>query len=1483
MSDSDSDLFNTPNTKNVSATSIDDSLTEHHDPRSSIHAADDEDVDAVGSDDADFEVEYPPVFDRRGSDAKTSSSQSSTSGTKRKALFDEDEDIRNNPDLYGLRRSGRAKLPRQAMRDSSDSDSDVDSRPAKRRKAPAPRSSKPVSPELMSSSESESESEEEYAVSKRSKKRSTKSETSAAPSYAEVRFSTRRAAGRVSNYAEDDDDDDLLDDEDIEMAATPQYYTVPDETPAIDVVLNHRLKEDSDASLGLDLTRTDFEYYIKWQNKAHYHSTWESFEYLQQCRSFRRLENYLRKIWIEDLHIQHAYDVTPEEREKWNLDRERDIDALEEHKKVERVIGSRDGDEGLEYLIKWKGLFYEFCTWEDAELISEIAQDEVDRFLDRRSRNMASTKSESNLATRREHKPLREQPSYIKHGKLRDFQLRGLNFLAHNWAKGSNVILADEMGLGKTVQTVSFMSWLRHDRGQQGPFLVVVPLSTIPAWAETFDLWAPDINYVIYNGKEASRKIIKEYELLEGNNPKNVRFNCLLTTYEFCNSEATFLGQIKWQFMAVDEAHRLKNRESQLYSKLLQLKVPSRLLITGTPVQNNLGELSALMDFLMPGEVDMDIDLNAEEASEMIAKLNARIRPHMLRRTKEQVENDLPPKSEKIIRVELADVQLEYYKNILTKNYAALNPGFTGPKQSLLNIVMELKKTCNHPFLLANGEESILHGSTDRGEVLRKLITSSGKMMVLDLLLDRLKKEGGHRVLIFCQMVKMLDILGDYMAYRGYAFQRLDGTIATGPRRMAIDHFNAPGSADFCFLLSTRAGGLGINLMTADTVILFDSDWNPQADLQAMARAHRIGQTKPVSVYRLVSKETVEEEVLERARLKLMLEWITIRKGITDPKLSEKAQKAQHDLAQEPNSTDDIQRILKRRGQKMFEQSGNQKKLEELDIDSVLENAEELKTEQAAGLEADGGEDFLRTFDYVNVKVTEDELPWEKIIPQERLDQIKADDEAKKHQEFLNKAIEDAAPRKRRAAAAPVDNRAERKAKRQARAQVSEEQESDSESDDGPDPKRPLQEKEYRHLVRAFLRYGDFEDCPEEIITEARLKDRDIEVVKAALKEITDRASDELSKSYQHWQDLEKAGKVFTKKEKKAVLFDHRGVKRLNAETLVERPAEMRMLREIVASTADPKAFRVPEATKLTDYSCPWGARDDGMLCVGVARHGYGAWMQIRDDPDLGLQDKLFLEEHQVARKEERAKTGAKADGKAGAKSPGAVHLVRRADYLLSVLKDKTSNGTNTAARKNLENHHRNTKRTAGGDGKRNGIPRVSRGGKTSASASPAPGHPTKGRQHHREHARPSSNDVYSQRRPDSVEPHHSHTPKAERHDSRTDRDLRHDIHRKERRDSEDPHRRHHSSKDHHIRDHDDLDSGSRQFFKPIKSTFRELEKIKHNKPAKSEVDDSQRLNDKKKEVAILSEHLKVIGNFVKEQLKDQPSKTRAELEKRFW
>ncbi|TVY46119.1 Chromo domain-containing protein [Lachnellula subtilissima] len=1357
------------------------------------------------------------------------------------------QDASDDADL--IWRTGRPVQQRSIIEsDDENDDSDSDIIPTHRTKRRKQERSRPTSkretPILRSASHSDSDDSDTYGgaraktLTKKNRRRQLES-GNLAPIYQEKRWNSRRAAQVTAGaYQESGDGEEFEEDSD---AATPSYWApeVADNTPYVDLVIKHRLKDGVDINEE-ELGRDDFEYYIKWQDKSHYHATWETIESLAGMKGVRRLENYYRKTILDDIFMLRGQDVPIEEKEKWMLDKERDADALLDYTKVDRVIGTREGDEETEYYVKWKSLYYENCTWESASLVSELAQDAIDRFLDRSSRSLASDNKETNPNTRSAHVPIREQPPYVMNGQLRDFQITGLNFLAYNWTKNKNVILADEMGLGKTVQTVAFMNWLRHDRRQQGPFIVVVPLSTIPAWGDTFDHWAPDLNYVTYSGKEASRKIIRDYELLVDNNVKRPKFNVLLTTYEFILADAAFLSQIKWQFMGVDEAHRLKNRESQLYQKLLDFKAPSRLLITGTPVQNTLGELSALMDFLMPGELDIeeDMDLTADAAGDKIAALTNKIQPYILRRTKQKVENDLPPKSEKIIRVELSDVQLDYYKNILTRNYAALNEGSKGQKQSLLNIMMELKKASNHPYMFPNAEEKILKGSERREDQLKGLIASSGKMMLLDQLLTKLKKDN-HRVLIFSQMVKMLDILGDYLQLRGYQFQRLDGTIAAGPRRMAIDHFNADGSNDFCFLLSTRAGGLGINLMTADTVIIFDSDWNPQADLQAMARAHRIGQKKPVSIYRLVSKETVEEEVLERARNKLMLEFITIQRGVTDrekKELREKAVKA--GKIDDPKSSDDISRILKRRGQKMFEQSGNQKKLEELNIDAVLENAEEHMTEVPEGMDADGGEDFLKSFEYTDVKI---DLAWDDIIPKDQLDGIKAEEEKRAHEEYLKKVVEENAPRKAAVKNTAEYEREQRLAKKRERDQAKQEEldEKREAQANRADPKRDLNEKEARNLFRAFLRYGSLEERGEELIKDARLVGRDIEVLRAAIRSITDESDRRLREDAERIEAMEReSNKPLTKKDKKAVLFDFLGVKRLNAETVMERPGEMRMLKEIIAKVSDFRNVRVAEASKAAHYSCEWGAREDGMLLVGIHRHGYGAWVQIRDDEDLGLKEKFFLEEHRVDKKEERIKGDEKV-----AKAPGAVHLVRRADYLLSVLKAKHLN--NEAAKRAVENHHRNNKKQDRTNGHRR-----SETGRASVSASPAP-------QSKKTHRQPESRDrAHSQS--------HAHGGSS----SKPDLKRKHSAPDDERQ----RHSKHRKSEGSHSKLRHELDPVMKHVFRPVKENLRSITTTT-----------KERIKSQKERASILKTELVIIGDFIVTQLEDTPAMEKDSLRPRFW
>ncbi|KIM38257.1 hypothetical protein M413DRAFT_447993 [Hebeloma cylindrosporum] len=471
-------------------------------------------------------------------------------------------------------------------------------------------------------------------------------------------------------------------------------------------------------------------------------------------------------------------------------------------------------------------------------------------------------------------------PSFIN-GQMRGYQLQGLNWMVSLHHNGLNGILADEMGLGKTLQTISFLAYLKHYRDISGPHLVVVPKSTLQNWAREFANWTPDFNIVTLTGTKDERAEIIATRLI----PQD--FEVCITTYEMCLIEQSPLKKFSFEYIIIDEAHRIKNVDSMLSQIVRSFSSRGRLLITGTPLQNNLKELFSLLNFICP-EIfvqyeDLDSFLHKdssgteveEEKSKMVVEaLHKILRPFLLRRVKADVEKSLLPKKEINIYVGLSDMQRKWYRSVLEKDIDAVN-GLTGKKEGktrLMNMVMQLRKVTCHPYLF-DGAEPRPPYTTDE-----HLIQNSGKMMILDKLLASMR-EKGSRVLIFSQMSRVLDILEDYCLFRQYKYCRIDGGTAHEDRIAAIDEYNKPGSEKFIFLLTTRAGGLGINLTTADVVVLYDSDWNPQADLQAMDRAHRIGQTKQVYVFRFITEGSVEERMLERAAQKLRLDQLVIQQG----------------------------------------------------------------------------------------------------------------------------------------------------------------------------------------------------------------------------------------------------------------------------------------------------------------------------------------------------------------------------------------------------------------------------------------------------------------------------------------------------------------------------------------------------------------------------------------------------------------------------
>jgi SWI/SNF-related matrix-associated actin-dependent regulator of chromatin subfamily A member 5 len=643
-------------------------------------------------------------------------------------------------------------------------------------------------------------------------------------------------------------------------------------------------------------------------------------------------------------------EVEPEEIEGQNLDqavqaknRKKDQERLALIKQKQKLaieeiqeksgadLKKMTGPEKLKFILAQTEIFHQFIrgTHHSSEKgNSEINGSPVKRRTGAKRGEMDDAEeedaSEDMFIT---HWPI--SPPFVQHMKMRDYQVEGLNWLIQLYDNGINGILADEMGLGKTLQTLSFLCYLKHIRGVEGPHLIIVPKSTLGNWEREFKRWVPSMTVFSFHGEKDERAGQRD-------TLKKEKFNCILTTYEISIIEKAALNKFHWKYIVMDEAHRIKNENSLLAQIVRIFKSESRLLITGTPLQNNLHELWALLFFLMPQifssaddwEQWFTIDSNDEQekkkkGQEIISTLHKILRPFFLRRLKKEVDKLIPPKVETKLFVKMTTQQHQWYKKVLEKDLITLNTE-NGAKMRLQNILMQLRKVCNHPYLFPGAEPGppYLEGE--------HLIENCGKLVVLDKLLPRLQQKES-RVLIFSQMTKVLDILEDYMNFRKYNYCRLDGQTPHSERTEQIDEFNAPNSKKFVFLLSTRAGGLGINLATADIVILYDSDWNPQVDLQAQDRAHRIGQTKTVRIYRFVSEGTVEEKIIEKAEIKLRLDALVIQQG----RLLDRSQAL---------SKKEMLEMIRFGANAIFE-AKDAKDITEEDIDAILAHGEEKTRE----------------------------------------------------------------------------------------------------------------------------------------------------------------------------------------------------------------------------------------------------------------------------------------------------------------------------------------------------------------------------------------------------------------------------------------------------------------------------------------------------------------------------------------------------------
>lgn len=411
--------------------------------------------------------------------------------------------------------------------------------------------------------------------------------------------------------------------------------------------------------------------------------------------------------------------------------------------------------------------------------------------------------------------------------------------------------------IGKTIQSAAFLQELQSlpTTEVRGPFLIVAPLSLVGQWQSELASWAPDMNVVLYHGSADARDFLVQQEFWYTDQfvPKPTaiklkkhhitKFHVLITTYEVVLKDISVFSKIQWRVLIVDEAHRLKNPRSRLFEELSSVPRDHCVLLTGTPIANATEELWALLHFANPS-IFKDKDDFLDKFGQMtdakqVSALHSILKPYLLRRVKEDVEKSLPPKEETILEVSLTPVQKTFYKAIYERNTSFL---FKGAKPSnapsLMNVMMELRKCCNHPYLVKGAEERILNEAASKlknrmdaeGNEIpidhlklfeEQLVKSSGKMVLMEKLLHKLFN-GGHKVLIFSQMVRVLDLLEELLKLKRYKYERLDGSTSSSSRVSAVDRFSRKSCQRFVMLLSTRAGGLGLNLTAADTIVIFD-------------------------------------------------------------------------------------------------------------------------------------------------------------------------------------------------------------------------------------------------------------------------------------------------------------------------------------------------------------------------------------------------------------------------------------------------------------------------------------------------------------------------------------------------------------------------------------------------------------------------------------------------------------------------------------
>ncbi|KAJ5823461.1 SNF2-related protein [Penicillium robsamsonii] len=755
------------------------------------------------------------------------------------------------------------------------------------------------------------------------------------------------------------------------------------------------------------LPEIDKEYLIKWNNMSYFRVTWLTGDWVWSKAPASQMKAFLRSD-RSTKPIMTTAEAVPEDNLQVDI-----IFDVEYYNDPKSQDDRANGDLVKRAYVKYKGLPYEDSVWEDPPSQTNTArwEDFQVALIDRVLRENIHPSRVNDLQTRLSHTRrkkfdeslmLTAQPAFVTGGELMEYQMDGVNWLLYMFFQQKNAILADDMGLGKTIQVITMFSAL-IEKLDCFPFLVVVPNATVPNWRREIKSWSPDVRVVTYYGSSLAREMTRKYEMFHENG--TLCCHVVIASYESMADDGAkrVLSSVNWAGLVVDEGQRLKNDKTQLYERLRRMKFGFKLLLTGTPLQNNIRELFNLVQFIDPtyNAEKLEAQYGGYLDNEQISELHDMIRPCLLRRTKAEVLPFLPPMVQIIIPISMSVVQKKLYKSILQKNpqlIRSICKKQTGQfkkveRHNLNNILMQLRKCLCHPFIYNRDiEEQTLDPELSR----QRLVEASGKFQLLNLMLPRLR-ERGHRVLIFSQFLENLTIVEDFLTGLGLQYCRLDGKLSSREKQQQIDQFNAPGSPFFAFLLSTRSGGVGINLATADTVIIMDPDFNPKQDMQALSRAHRIGQKNTVLVFHLVVRASVEEKIMQKGKTKMALDHVLI------------------DRIEADQDGEDLESILQHGAQALFNDDDSADiKYDSQSIDNLLdrsqaEQADQMATEEASNQNESAQFNFARVWQkdrdsLEEVTETEDTpvdlTVWEQIL-QER--EREAQEEASRQAEGLGR------------------------------------------------------------------------------------------------------------------------------------------------------------------------------------------------------------------------------------------------------------------------------------------------------------------------------------------------------------------------------------------------------------------------------------------------------------------------------------------------